>query len=92
MTNILTIITTVFAVIYILFLPGFCLSLVFFSVKTLNSIERIALSVSLSLVVVPLGAFYMSMFGIKITTISVLIEVLVIIAFVNVIYLFRKRK
>ncbi|HYK08037.1 MAG TPA: DUF1616 domain-containing protein [Candidatus Eisenbacteria bacterium] len=61
--------------IFILFLPGFIMSLVFFKWNAIDNIERIALSFALSVAIVPLFVFYTNLMGIKITKESVLLEV-----------------
>ena len=64
-----------FSSIYILFLPGFLATYIFFPKKLSNKnsiylIERIALSFALSIAVVPLLAFYLNLIGMKITTLK----------------------
>ena len=54
--------------IFVLFIPGFALSWLFFPKKTeIDWIERIALAFGLSIAVVPLTIFYLNyIFGVKI--------------------------
>lgn len=71
----------VFGAFYVLFLPGFFFSYLFFP-KTrdfeskeevsgsLDWIERIALSFALSIAVIPLVIFYLNLFGLKINTLN----------------------
>ena len=66
----------VFATIFILFLPGFVVSFVFFKLGEIELIERLALSFALSVAVVPLIAFYTNRSGIKITSASISLEIL----------------
>ncbi len=66
-------------VIYILFLPGFCLSFVFFGRSSVDIIERLGLSFALSVAAVPLLAFYLNLAGIKIALGSIILEVASII-------------
>ena len=68
-------ILTILASIFILFLPGFVLSLVFFNWKQIDLIERLALSFALSIAVVPLVVFYTNLLGIQITTVNVILQV-----------------
>ncbi len=82
----------IFAAIFILFLPGFVLSLVFFKWGKIDIIERIALSFALSIAVVPLLVFYTNLIGIKITRESVILETLFIIAVSGVIYYIRRHQ
>jgi uncharacterized membrane protein len=64
---------------YILFLPGFALSFLFFSRGAIDVIERVALSFALSVAVVPLLTFYLSLVGLKIRFWSVFAEVAFVI-------------
>ena len=75
----------VFGSIYVLFLPGFVWSYVFFRKGEIDVIERIALSFGLSIAMVPLATFWMNyLFKIKITLINVslLIFILIFIALI----------
>ena len=87
-------IRVVFGGFYMLFLPGFVLSYVFFpktrrfdasesgkekNKQEIDWIERIALSFALSIAVVPLGIFYLNLLGIRITPINSFLTVLGII-------------
>src|SRR3989344_4435347 len=82
----------VFGSVYVLFLPGFIISFIFFP-KTQDSdakeegekgsidwIERIALSFALSISIIPLAVFYLNLIGIKINAINVSFIVLGVIA------------
>lgn len=59
----------VFGSVYVLFLPGFVLTFIFFPMKKegIDLIERIALSFALSIAVVPLVVFYLNLIGLKIS-------------------------
>lgn len=74
------IILIIIAAIFVLFLPGFFISFIFFDFKELDALERLALSIALSLSVVPLVVFYGGLVGIHITTISVIAEILTILS------------
>jgi uncharacterized membrane protein len=69
------IIVAVLSGIYVLFLPGLVLSFAFFPRKTVDVIERVAVSFALSIAVVPLVGFYLNMLGVKISRLNVLLEV-----------------
>lgn len=62
----------VFGSVFVLFLPGFVWSFVFFPSKPsyeengIDFIERIALSFALSIAIVPLVVFYLNLIGLKI--------------------------
>lgn len=80
----------VFGSVYVLFLPGFIISYIFFP-KTkefeekdkeqgaIDWIERIALSFALSIAIVPLVVFYLNLIGIKINLLNTSLEILGII-------------
>lgn len=61
----------IFGSVYVLFLPGFILTFVFFPIhKEVDWIERMALSFALSIAVVPLIVFYLNLIGLRISTIN----------------------
>ena len=84
----------VFGSIFVLFLPGFVLSWLFFPQKNeIDWIERIALSFGLSIAVVPLIVFYLNfLFGVKINIQNVagIIATIIVIGYLG--YLERTRK
>lgn len=58
---------------YVLFLPGFIISYIFFPNKKkekIDIIERIALSFALSIAIVPLIIFYLNLLGMKINLLT----------------------
>jgi len=57
---ILNVLRIIFGSIFILFLPGFAWSFVFFKKGKIDLIERIALSFGLSIALVPLTVFYLN--------------------------------
>jgi uncharacterized membrane protein len=61
--------------VYVLLVPGLALSFALFARRAIDWIERVALSFALSIAVVPLVAFYLNLIGVKIATISVMLEV-----------------
>ncbi|MGV8152631.1 MAG: DUF1616 domain-containing protein [Candidatus Nanoarchaeia archaeon] len=82
----------IFGSIYVLFLPGFIISFIFFpktkkfeedketSAKdSIDIIERIALSFALSIAIVPLCVFYLNLIGIKINLLNSFLTILAII-------------
>jgi uncharacterized membrane protein len=79
MQNVLHIIGAVLGAFYILFLPGFAVSFLFFARGAIDIIERVALSFALSVAVVPLLAFYLNLIGVKIRFWSVFAEVAFVI-------------
>ena len=75
----------------VLFLPGFFLSIVFFAWGKIRMLERIILSVGLSIAVTPIGVFYSNIVGIPITPLSVITES-TCIAFLSLILIRLKQK
>lgn len=69
-----TIFVDILDFIFILFLPGFFISLVFLRWEKIDIIERIVLSFALSLAVIPLVIFYTNLLGVPITILSVMLE------------------
>ena len=84
--NVLTVITT----ISLLFIPGFVVSLIFFSWEKIDWIERIALSFAFSVAIVPLVVFYTNLFGIPISLQTILVQVLGISVFSVLILLIKQ--
>ena len=81
----------VFGSIFVLFIPGFIISYIFFpKTKEFDSkdkeegaidwIERIALSFALSIAIVPLAVFYFNLAGIKINLLNSFLIILIIIS------------
>lgn len=70
----------IFGSIYVLFLPGFVWSFVFFDGRSrkVDLIERIALSFALSIAIVPLAVFYLNLVGLPISGVSSFFVVLVL--------------
>jgi uncharacterized membrane protein len=79
MQSVLHVIGAVAGAIYVLFLPGFAASFLFFTRGAIDAIERIALSFALSVAIVPLISFYLNLVGVKIKFWTVFLEVLAII-------------
>ncbi len=89
MNQILNIINIIFSIVFILFLPGNIISFIFFPLKNIDLIERIALSFSLSIAIVPLIVFYLNLLGIPINKPSVTLQILLIIIVSLIIILIR---
>lgn len=88
--DILAIFRIIFGSLYVLVIPGGVLTFIFFEKKEIDWLERIILSVALSVAVVPLTVFLLNLIGIKITTFNVIIEILWIIIFSLIWIFFRK--
>jgi uncharacterized membrane protein len=81
----------VLAAVYLLFLPGYFVSFLFFARGTIDVIERVALSFALSVAIVPLLVFYLNLLGIKIRTWTVVAEVAFVIITAIVVSLLTKK-
>jgi uncharacterized membrane protein len=77
--------------LYLLFLPGFFVSFLFFARGATDIIERVALSFALSVAIVPLLVFYLNVVGVKIRTWTVIAEVAFVIIVSLVAGLLTKR-
>ena len=78
--ELLTIIRIFFGSVFVLFIPGFVWTYVFFDQDEIDIIERFALSFGLSIALVPLAVFYLNyLLGIKITLINCIIIVFILI-------------
>lgn len=92
----------VFGSVYVLFLPGFVISYIFFGkTKEFDSndedsgsvdlVERTALSFALSIAIVPLAVFYLNLMGLRINLLNSVLTVLgVIIISLGIIYWKKK--
>lgn len=66
--------------VFVLFIPGFVWTYMFFNRNEIDMIERIALSFGLSIALVPLSVFYLNyLLGIKITLFNCSIIVVMLI-------------
>lgn len=74
------IITIILGSLFVLFLPGFAWSFVFFKKEEIDWIERVALSFGLSIAMVPLAVFWLNFFlGVRINLLNVSIAILTLI-------------
>ncbi len=82
---------------YVLFLPGFLLTFIFFPLakhnqeKSIDYIERIALSFALSIAIVPLVIFYLHLIGLQISALNSFFTILGIIIIESVAILLKNR-
>lgn len=89
----------IFGSVYVLFLPGWVWSFVFFDGggavqggRKVDLIERIALSFALSIAIVPLAVFYLNLIGLKISAWSSFFVVLgLVLIGIGFIYLRKNR-
>ena len=93
---------TVFGSIYVLFLPGFIISYIFFpktkefdskdkETNAIDWIERIALSFALSIAIVPLAVFYLNLVGVKISFLNSFLTILGIIVISGIVLKVKKQ-
>jgi len=86
----------VFGSVFVLFIPGFVLTFVFFPYNSekdsIDLLERIALSFALSIAVVPLAVFYFNLIGVKINTLNTSLIIIGIILISSVLVYIRSRK
>ena len=70
----------VFGSVFVLFIPGFAWTYLFFDRDEIDVVERIALSFGLSIALVPLSVFYLNyLFGVRITLVNCAIIISVLI-------------
>jgi uncharacterized membrane protein len=69
----------VFGAVYLLFLPGFIWSHVFWKGKEINYIERFILSLALSIALVPLTVFVFNKIGLRVNVVNSFLEIFGII-------------
>lgn len=86
----------IFGSIYVLFIPGFIISFIFFKQTSkddggIDWIERIALSFALSIAIVPLTLFYLNLIGVKINLLNSFLSILGIIIVSSIIVFLRKK-
>ncbi|MBU0732195.1 DUF1616 domain-containing protein [Patescibacteria group bacterium] len=81
----------VFGLIYLLFLPGFLLSFLFFKSNWIW-LERILISIGLSMAIVPVAIFLMNLIGFKLTTLNIFLEILLILAVLGGLIAFYGKK
>ena len=79
----------IFGSVYVLFIPGFIISYIFFKKKEIDIIERIALSFALSIAIVPLVIFYLNLIGLKISELNSFLTILGIIVISLIIKKFK---
>jgi len=89
--DVLEVLRLFFGGIFILFVPGFAWSYVFFARKNIDWIERVALSFGLSIALVPLTVFWFNwLFQLKITLLNTCLVVCGLIA-IPVLYILITR-
>ena len=97
----------VFGSLYVLFLPGYIISYIFFpkskpfedkkkdeeTSDAIDFLERIALSFALSIAIVPLCVFYLNLAGVKINLLNSFLTILgIIIISITILIIMKFRK
>lgn len=80
----------VFGSVYLLFLPGFVWSWIFWKKGELDVIERFLLSFALSMAIVPLVTFFLNKIGIRINLFNLVWEILGVTIIGQLFYLKNK--
>ncbi|MFH1835837.1 MAG: DUF1616 domain-containing protein [Methanobacteriota archaeon] len=79
--TVLSILKVVLGSIFVLFIPGYFLTLAFFKRDEIDFLEKITLSIVLSITAVPLMLLFLSVvFGVKITAINTSVIILAIVS------------
>ena len=87
------ILRVIFGSMFVLFLPGFVWSYVFFEKGKIDEIERIALSFGLSIALVPLTVFWLNwIFKVKINLVNTSLVILALIGTAAGILYIRREK
>jgi uncharacterized membrane protein len=81
----------IFGSLYVLFIPGFIISFIFFKSGKIDLIERLALSFALSIAIVPLAVFYLNLIGIKINLLNNFLTILGVIIISSGILVWRSK-
>lgn len=81
----------VFGIFYILFLPGFIWSWFFWEKNQINIPERLALSIVISIGIVPVIVFLLDKLEVKISVYNTLIEITCIIALGGLALLLKRK-
>jgi uncharacterized membrane protein len=90
---ILEIIQAIVGLVLVLFLPGFVATYVIFpGKKEIDEIERFALSFGLSIAIVPLMVFALSIAGIPINLVNIVLEVAILIVILLAVYFYQQPK
>jgi len=82
----------VFGTVYLLFLPGFVWSWVFWKKGEIEWIERIVLSLALSIGIVPLTVFVLNKVGIKINLFNSIFEILILVIIATIVVAVQNKK
>lgn len=75
--------------VYIMFLPGFILSLIIF--KKISCIERLTYSIAISIAVVPIVVFWGYKLGFLVTPINILVEIYFLIILLTIVLLMQRK-
>ncbi len=85
------VIRAILAVLLIFFIPGLAWSFVFFSGKQVNVLERVVLSIGLSIAIVTLSMFALNLaLDVKVTGANAVVDIIVITILAAAFYFARK--
>jgi uncharacterized membrane protein len=90
--NVLDVLRICVGVVFVLFVPGFFWSYFFFAGKEIDWIERVALSLGLSLALVPISIFWLNqLFHVRITVLTVSATIVALVLLAILFLFFRMR-
>jgi uncharacterized membrane protein len=88
---ILEILQAIFGLVLVLFLPGFVATYVIFPKDDeIDEVERFALSFGLSIAIVPLMVFALSIIGIPINLVNIVLEIVILITVLVAIFFYQQ--
>jgi uncharacterized membrane protein len=88
---ILEILQAIFGLVLVLFLPGFVATYVIFPKDDeIDEVERFALSFGLSIAIVPLMVFALSILGIAINLVNIVLEIVILITALVAIFFYQQ--
>jgi len=88
---IIEILQAIVGLVLVLFLPGFVATYVIFPKKgEIDEIERFALSFGLSIAIVPLMVFALSIIGIPLNLINIVLEIVILLVVLLSIYFYQQ--
>lgn len=88
---IVEILQAILGLVLVLFLPGFVATYVIFPKKDeIDEVERFALSFGLSIAIVPLMVFALSIVGIQINLVNIVLEIVILITALAAIFFYQQ--
>ena len=88
---IVEILQAILGLVLVLFLPGFAATYVIFPKKDeIDEVERFALSFGLSIAIVPLMVFALSIVGIRINLVNIVLEITILLTALTAIFFYQQ--